>query len=166
MTKLELIRASFRKANPKTAGEDGEKYAEKWLHNSGLQYEKIEQGKFSLSNKLKSYGGKRPDFIASQDDEKYALLIDAKHHKTNNCKTFSLKDAEIGKYRGLECFIKEEIPGLEFDVVFMVFPKECNGGKFIFVLLSEFNTGEATTIQSDPATEINLENLTEFWIDL
>lgn len=165
MPTIESIRALLRKENPTTAGEDGEKYAEKWLKSSGLKYEKIEQGKFSLSEKLKSFGGKRPDFIVAQSDEKYFILLDAKYHKTDNCKKFSLKDNEIGKYRGLECFMKSEMPDIEFDVAFMVFPKECDGKKFVFVHLHEFNNGKATTIQSDPATEVNIENLNDLWCE-
>jgi hypothetical protein len=142
MHTVESLRKAFRKQCAKTAGEDGEEYAEKWLSQSGWNYLKVEQGKNNLSKELKEYGGKRPDFIVDPRDNGSWLLIDAKYHSTENCTTFKLKDSEIAKYRGLVQFCVEKFPEASLDMVFMVFPKECDGNKFVWVHLDEFDKGE------------------------
>jgi hypothetical protein len=108
-------------------------------------------------------GGKRPDFIADPKDNGSWLLIDAKYHSTANCTTFKLKDSEIVKYRGLVQFCVEKFPEASLDMVFMVFPKECDGNKVVWVNLDEFDKGEPTTLLSEPATYVSLEDRDELW---
>ena len=100
MRTIDSIRKALSKQNSKLAGKDGEEYAKQWLSKCRWKFEEVEQGKYSLSQELKIYGGKRPDFIADPNDGSF-LLIDAKYHSTENCTSFKLKDSEIAKYRAL-----------------------------------------------------------------
>lgn len=163
MLNLEEVRRELRKKCPTTAGEDGEKYATKWLESSGWDFEYVDQGIKTLSKELKVYGGKRPDFIVEADSATY-ILLDAKYHSTENCTSFTLTDCEIGKYRALQHFLQNHHDNT-FEVIFMVFPKEKNGSKFTFVSLDEFNKGECTTLASKDATKISLCNRDSLWFD-
>ncbi|WP_454843574.1 hypothetical protein [Rahnella aceris] len=164
MLNLDEMRRALRKKCSTTAGEDGEKYASKWLENSKWKYEYVEQGISNLSEGLKEYGGKRPDFIIEVDSLSY-ILLDAKYHSTEGCTSFALTDCEIGKYRALHQFLKNIYSNYTFDVVFMVFPKEKNGDEFTFVSLDEFNKGECTTLASKDATKISLLNRDDLWFN-
>jgi hypothetical protein len=159
------IRAFFRKKIPEYAGLDGERYAEKWLAKSGWTYEKVEQGKYSLSEELRNYGGKRPDFIVDPGDGSFVLL-DAKYHSTGNGSYFRLTDAEIWKYRALKAFSEQQFPGVQIDMLFMVMPKEHDGTKLVWVCLSEFEDGESSLIRDQPATEVSLVDRADLWCDI
>ncbi|MCM5758206.1 hypothetical protein [Escherichia coli] len=47
----------------------------------------------------------------------------------------------------------------------MVFPKEKDGKKFVFVSLDEFDKGECVTLASKNATKISLLNRDNLWLD-
>lgn len=162
MLDLDGMRRALRKQCTITAGQDGESYARKWLEKSKWKFESVDQEKDTLSEKLKSYGGKRPDFIIEADGSSYVLL-DAKYHSTDGCTSFTLTDCEIGKYRALQQFLKNALSDCIFEVVFMVFPKEKNGNEFTFVSLDEFDKGECTTLASKDATKISLLNRDDLW---
>lgn len=164
MLTLDEMRRELRKHCSATAGDDGEMYANEWLKSSGWVFECVNQSKDSLSSKLKSYGGKRPDFIIDAGNKLF-ILLDAKYHSTEDCKNFTLTDFEIGKYRALQGYVENEITDCNFEVVFMVFPKEKNGKKFTFVSLDEFDNGVSTTLASQQATKVNLENRNSLWFD-
>lgn len=164
MLSLDEMRKALRKQCSTTAGEDGEEYARKWLENSGWDFEFVEQGKNTLSESLKKHGGKRPDFIIKAES-KTCIFLDAKYHLTQNCTSFTLTDFEIGKYRALQQFSKDNFSDHTFEVVFMVFPKEKDGKRFTFVSLDEFNNGESTSLRSKDATKISLENRDDLWFD-
>lgn len=159
------LRDHFRKRIPEYAGVDGERYAEKWLAKSDWIYERVQQGKNSLSQELRKYGGKRPDFIVDPGDASF-VLIDAKYHSTGNGSYFRLTDAEIGKYRGLKTFTEYQFPGVEIEVIFMVIPKEYNGRRLVWVHLSEFDNGIAASLRDQPATEISLLGRDDLWCDI
>ncbi|WP_372768446.1 hypothetical protein [Pseudoalteromonas sp.] len=162
MHSIESIRKALRKQIPHSAGKDGEEYAKQWLSKSGWNFEEIEQGKFSLSNELRVYGGKRPDFIVDPNDGSF-LLIDAKYHSTEDCSLFNLKDTEIGKYRALVKYTKDNFPDIQVDMLFMVFPKERDGKKLVWVHLDEFNNGETATVAGEAATSISLKDRDDLW---
>lgn len=163
MLTLEEIRKDLRKKCSITAGQDGEEYANNWLTAVGWDFITVEQGIDTLSQKLKEYGGKRPDFIIKHDDKTF-IFLDAKYHSTENCTFFTLTDCELGKYRSLKSFFEKEYPNYIFEVIFMVFPKEENGKRFIFVGLDEFVHGECTTLASKDARKVNISITT--WSDL
>lgn len=162
MLNLDEMCSALRKQYSITAGQDGEKYASRWLEKSKWKFEHVEQGINTLSANLKSYGGKRPDFIIDADESSY-ILLDAKYHSTDGCTSFTLTDCEIGKYRALQQFLKNVYSDYTFEVVFMVFPKEKNGDEFTFVSLDEFDKGECTTLASKDATKISLLYRDDLW---
>ncbi|MGM7448504.1 UNVERIFIED_ORG: hypothetical protein DFO82_2616 [Idiomarina abyssalis] len=164
MPTIESIRSTLRKQCSTTAGEDGEKFAENWLANSGWTFEKIAQGKCNLAEELKKYGGKRPDYLIEVDSGS-VILADAKYHSTEDCTKFTLTDGELGKYRSLAKFCEDSFPDKVFDVVFMLFPKECDGNKFVWVHLCEFDNGTATTLGGKPATEVDLSDRGGLWCE-
>lgn len=163
MQKLDSIRKALRKQVSHLAGKDGEEYARLWLSKSGWDFEEVEQGKFSLSNDLKEYGGKRPDFIVDPNDGSF-LLIDAKYHSTEKCTLFKLKDSEIGKYRALVKYTNNKFPAVQIDMAFMLFPKEKDGKSLVWIHLDEFNNGQPTTLVGEAATSIDITNRNELWV--
>ncbi|KAB8307659.1 hypothetical protein EH227_16880 [Rouxiella chamberiensis] len=164
MLSLEEMRRMLRKQCATSAGEDGEKYAIKWLENSNWKFECVDQGIGTLSESLKTYGGKRPDFIVEANDAT-VILLDVKYHATEDCTSFTLTDCEIGKYRALDKYLKDQNSNHTFEVVFMVFPKEKDGRSFTFVSLDEFDKGECTTLASKDATKVSLLNRDYLWFD-
>jgi hypothetical protein len=162
---IQDLRAFFRKGIPEYAGTDGEAYAENWLSKSGWKYEKVDQGKQTLSVELRKFGGKRPDFIVDPGDSSF-VLIDAKYHSTDNGKVFCLTDNEIGKYRRLQEFTEQQFPNTVIDVIFMVIPKEYDGKRLVWVHLDEFDKGTQTSIKDMPATAVSLLDRQELWCDI
>ena len=164
MPTIESIRSALRKQCSITAGEDGEMFAENWLANSGWTFEKIAQGRRDLAEELKKYGGKRPDYLIEVDSGS-VMLADAKYHSTEGCMKFTLTNDELGKYRSLAKFCEDSFPQTVFDVVFMLFPKECDGSKFVWVHLCEFDNGAASILGGSPATEVDLKDREGLWCE-
>ncbi|EOX3824556.1 hypothetical protein O8E95_000808 [Enterobacter quasiroggenkampii] len=164
MLTIDEMRRSLRKQYAVTAGQDGEEYAEAWLKKAGWEFEPIEQSTTSMPQKLKAYGGKRPDFIVKADDST-CILLDAKYHSTDNCSTFTLTDSELGKYTALHTFISSTFPDCKFEVVFMLFPKEEDGKKFTFISLEEFENGKNAILNSKNATQISITNRDGLWFN-
>ena len=162
---IQELRAYFRKQVPEYAGADGEAYAEKWLAKSGWQYERVDQGRYTLSAELRKFGGKRPDFIVDPGDSSF-VLIDVKYHSTDNCNSFCLTDVELEKYRRLQEFTKQCCPDAEVDVVFMVLPKEEDGKRLVWVHLAEFETGTQAEIRDMRATAVSLLDRHDLWCDV
>ena len=50
-------------------------------------------------------------------------------------------------------------------MLFMVFPKERDGKKLVWVHLDEFNTGDAATFSGEAATSIKLSDRDGLWCD-
>lgn len=164
MPSLDEIRKRLRKQCAITAGEDGEEFARKWLVNAGWDFLYVEQGKTDQSDGLKKYGGKRPDFIIEAESNSF-ILLDAKYHSTEACTSFILTDYELGKYRALKQFLIDEYSNYSFEVIFMVFPKEEDGKKLVFVSLDEFDKGECVILASKSAMKISLLNRGGLWFD-
>jgi len=161
---IESIRSALRKQNSKLAGEDGEKFAEKWLLNAGWTFEQVDHGIGNIADELKEYGGKRPDYLIEVKSN-LVILADAKYHSTEDCKKFKMQDDELARYRRLARFCEKSFQDTEFEVLFMLFPKECDGSKFVWIDLSEFDNGTATTLRGEPATQVDLQNRDELWFE-
>jgi hypothetical protein len=159
------IQTLIRKKDSRKAGEDGEKYATKWMTDAGWKFEPVEQGKYDISQRLREYGGKRPDFIMEPNANDGIVVVDAKYHSTDDCKCWRIRDEEIGKYRGLKRFLEDEFPGNEVDVLFAVLPKECDGKRIVWIGLDELDNGTAITFMDEPAIEISLIDREELWFD-
>lgn len=165
---IQELRAAFRKLSPELAGQDGESYADIWLRSNGWKYEPVEQGRTTLSNELKVFGGKRPDFLVDVQDEDGQLVvaIDAKFHSTKDCTIFCLLDAELEKYRRLQVFIEKHASPARAEVMFMVIPKERDGKRLVWVHLAEFERGRPSLLAGEPATQVSLEGRDELWFNI
>jgi hypothetical protein len=163
---LEEVRTELRKKIPRAAGQDGEAFAEKWLKANKWKYVVVEQGETTLSKDLRSYGGKRPDFLADAGDDSCIIALDAKYHSTCDGTSFVLCDDELGKYRNLKRFVEDKSPGKKCEVLFMVVPKEHSGSKLVWVSLDEFDNGKSTTLVGKPATAIRLDDRPTLWCDI
>ena len=160
---LEQIRLSFAKLDPIASGKLGEKFARQWFTKTQWKFEDIEQSPDTLSEKLRAHGGKRPDFLVESHTKTVITTVDAKFASTNEGKSFAMPDWEIEKYRRCKAYIEAEFPGETCEVLFMVFPKEFDGKRLVWVDLSEFEDGEPTTVRGSPGTQVSLENRAELW---
>jgi hypothetical protein len=162
-TPAEIILA-LRKRNKRMAGEDGEDYAAAWLNRNNWKFEKINQDIGTVSIELRDhFGGKRPDFLVNPNDQKITLFIDAKYHQTAGCKSFTLRNAEIAMYRGLKSFVESLDSSRTVEILFMVFPKECDGKKFVWVSLENFDSGIPVIYVGELATMVTLPNQDDLW---
>lgn len=164
-TRYKKFQLFLQEQNPKIAGKNGEEHAKRWLDKSGWEYTPIEQGRTSLSNELRKYGGKRPDFIAERAVKNEIALLDVKYHKTENCKTFWLSNPELEKYRKLKSFVEQQYASCNVVMLFMVFPKEYFGKKFTWVDLCEFDAAKDYDGWTCPAKIIPLTDRNDLWLD-
>jgi hypothetical protein len=118
-----------------------------------------------MHQRLRKLGGKRPDFIIESGSETDVVVADAKFSTTDDEKIFAMPDWEIEKYRQFKIFAESEVPGITCKVLFMVFPKEFDGKKFVWVDLHEFSDGIACEVRGHPATQVSLENRPSLWED-
>lgn len=165
-TQIQKLRTLLRKQNPTTAGEDGEMHAQRWLQANRWIFEPVEQGRATLSKELREHGGKRPDFIAENKTGDEIILLDAKYRNTDNCKIFWLTVSELNQYRALKSFTEIHHTIGEVLVLFMVFPKEHDGKKLVWVDLSEFdNAPDYNGWYSEPAKFVSLTDRDDLWYD-
>lgn len=160
------VRLELRKQSRYMAGEDGEKFAEQWLQQAGWTYLAVEQSVGTLSEALRNYHGKRPDFLVDAGSDEYITAIDAKYHSTENGRVFRLQDREIEQYRNLKRFMEDTWRGKTIEVLFMVFPKEYSGRRLVWVCLSEFENGIATKLAGEPATQVALDDRPDLWFEV
>jgi hypothetical protein len=153
---IEELRLRFRQEDPKTAGDDGEMLARKFMTRNGWKYHDIEQDLGGLSPALKAAGGKRPDFVLETDFDREIVFIDAKQHSTDNGQTFSLTGEELVKYQALKSFSEAQFSGSTVELVFMLFPKEHVGRRLAFVGLSDFDRGTDCEINGKPARSVDI----------
>ncbi len=166
---LEQLKRRFHKTCKLYAGADGEEFARRWLRANGWTWDNVDQTPENICDALKSRGGKRPDFVAEADAD-YYLLLDAKYHATEGCKTFKLRIDELAQYRIANDYIVElfspTYPKLLIETWFLVFPKEYDGTRVVFIELSEMEGGRMTTFPDGaPAKCVSLENRSEWWAD-
>lgn len=167
MTTLAEIQHRFRLEDPRYAGHFGECLTEAWLRRENWKFSPIEQAPGTKPERLKEFEGKRPDFfLEPRDGEKTVYFFEAKCYSTNDCTQFALKDCELRGLKGFKNWFEAESKQ-EAEVLFLLFPKEKQGLRFAWVLLSEFDTGVAVNICGEPAVQISLQTKdASCWCDL
>lgn len=165
MTSMAELRLALIKQDPIYSGKFGESKAKQWFDQSDWVYEEVNQQKNNLSKTLNSFGGKRPDFIidTTEFEQPTILLVDAKFVSTNGGKHFTMKQEEIDKYLALKTYMKIEFPNDICEILFIIFPKEDDGNKLVWVELSELNSGSTTKIHGKPAKRITLTDRGDLW---
>lgn len=116
-----------------------------------------------MHHKLRKLGGKRPDFIVETESEIDVVVVDAKFATTHNGKSFAMPNWEIEKYRQFKVFAEAEVPGTTCEILFMIFPKEFDGKRLVWVELSEFLDGVDVEVRGDPAKQVSLQDRDELW---
>jgi hypothetical protein len=164
-TTIEKLRLAFTKLDPSASGRFGEECTRRWFKRHGWQFEEVDQGKKTLSAKLRVFGGKRPDFIVDSRVEDTVTVVDAKFASTDGGKSFAMPDCEIGKYRRLKAFVEEEFSGQTCEVLFAIVPKEFDGNRLVWAELSEFDEGWSTLVRGSSGTAISLEKREGLWFD-
>jgi len=137
-------------------GDTGERAAELWFKNLGVEYEKLEKGLLKVKPaSLISKGGKRPDYAAEFAGE--ALYFDAKYHECANGEFF-LTEVELKQYAmWREWLIEEMIDTGERTVVFLVFPHSHLTQKVWLITLEEMFAGDSfITDRNETARRVKL----------
>jgi len=148
----------------KDRGDFGEVRAKQWFERQGLEYFFWPQAREDMPRSLARKGGKRPDFAVDFGDE--LVYIDAKYHLTNDLTEFSLEDEELQKLSVFRDWIREEYGDEgERDVVFMLYPIELSGERFVFIHLNEMIQGEPTVVRGKPGRKVPLLGREETWFD-
>ncbi|MEH0689234.1 hypothetical protein H4F17_09190 [Vibrio cholerae] len=153
----EAIQQRTIKDDPVLSGKEGERLAVECCEKVGISLCTVNQMPDTFPEELKSYGGKRPDFIVDTDMQKLVAVIDAKYHQTNDLEDFTLQNEELDKYSGLKTFLKDLSGEVEVWVIFMVFPKEASGQSYTVIELEEMLLGEDSTLAGKPAKKVTLE---------
>ena len=162
---LKEVRLALAKLDPIHSGQWGERFARQWLNRNKWPFVDFDQGRTTMHQRLRKLGGKRPDFIIESGTETDVIVADAKFATTDDGKSFAMPDWEIEKYRQFKVFAESEVPGTTCEVLFMVFPKEFDGKKFVWVELHEFSDGTACEVRGHPGTQVSLENRPSLWED-
>lgn len=152
--------------NREMKGNTGERAAELWFKNLGVEYEKLEKSLLKVKPaSLTSKGGKRPDYAAELAGE--ALYFDAKYHECANSE-FSLTEAELKQYAmWREWLIEEGIDTGERTVVFLVFPHSHLTQKVWLITLEEMFAGDRfTTDRNEAARKVKLTTDDELSYDV
>lgn len=145
-------------------GDFGETRAQQWFKSQGLDYFFWPQAREAMPRSLAHKGGKRPDFVVDFGAE--IVYIDAKYHVTSNLSEFSIEDTELQKLCVFRDWIREEYGDEgERDVVFMVYPLESSGQRFVLIHLDEMLSGWPTTVRGSPGHAISLIGRDETWFD-
>jgi hypothetical protein len=152
-----------------SAGADGEAFARRYLTAKKWIWVEIDQNPETFVEELKSLGGKRADFVAEIGDE-LVVLLDAKYHSTDGCKVFSLTEEELKKYRIATDYlqrilIRDEVPPRVVETWFMVFPKECDGQRVVWIELSELESGKEASLGNEAAKSVSLEGRDQWWAE-
>jgi hypothetical protein len=167
-TDLRRLVANFAKADGtnEAAGKAGELFARKWFERERMDYFRFPQSKGTKPFTLAARGGKRPDFAVAMRDVDSLVYVDAKFHKTNNLTEFILKEAELQQFRVFRTWIKDEYSDTgDRDVLFMLYPKEINGDRFVWVHLDEFSNAELVVFEGEPARKLSLIDREGLWVD-
>nr|WP_313657996.1 hypothetical protein [Achromobacter ruhlandii] len=160
---LEELRLAFAKRDSAESGKYGEKFARHWFQKNNWNYVDFDQGYTTMHRKLRELGGKRPDFIVETDSDTDVVVVDAKFATTDNGKSFAMPEWEIEKYRQFKIFAEAEIPGTICEILFMIFPKEFDGKRLVWVELTEFFDGDVVEVRGSPGRQVSLEGRDEFW---
>lgn len=160
---IEELRLAFAKTCPIQSGIYGENFARQWFKKNNWEFVDMDQSIGSKHERLRALGGKRPDFIVDSRSEVHVTTVDAKFATTEGGKVFGMPDWEIEQYRMFKVFAEEEFPRTTCEVLFMVFPKEFDGKRFVWVDLSEFEYGTDVTVRGHPGKQVSLEKRDDLW---
>ena len=167
-SKLHRLVANIAKIdpNPSASGAAGELFARKWFEREGLEYFAFPQSQATKPSSLTQIGGKRPDFAVALLDGQPPVYVDAKFHQTKDGTEFSLEIAEFEKYMAFIQWVKQEgIDDGPIHILFMLYPKEFSGDKFVWIDLDEIAKGELVTINDKPVRKISLSDRDGLWVD-
>lgn len=167
-TDLRRLVASFAKADgtKEAAGSAGELFARKWFERERIEYFRFPQSKGTKPLTLAARGGKRPDFAVAMQNVDSLVYVDAKFHKTADLTEFTLTEAELKQFREFRIWIRDECGDAgDRDVLFMLYPKEINGDRFVWVHLDEFSDAEAVLLEGEPARRLSLVGREGLWVD-
>lgn len=160
---LEDLRLAFAKLDSVQSGKYGEKFARQWFTKNSWDFVDFDQGYTTMHHKLRALGGKRPDFIVDCKSETDVVVVDAKFATTDSGKSFAMPEWEIEKYRQFKVFAEAEVPGTTCEIIFMIFPKEFDGKRLVWVELSEFFNGQDVEVRGSPGKQVSLEGRDELW---
>lgn len=160
---LEELRLAFAKRDSAESGKYGEKCARHWFNKNGWSFVDFDQGYTTMHHKLRKLEGKRPDFIVETESEIDVVVVDAKFATTHNGESFAMPNWEIEKYRQFKVFAEAEVPGTTCEILFMIFPKEFDGKRLVWVELSEFLDGVDVEVRGDPGKQVSLQDRDELW---
>lgn len=167
-TALRRLIANFAKAggSKEAAGNAGELFARKWFEREGMEYFRFPQSKGTKPHSLAARGGKRPDFAVALRNVDSLVYVDAKFHMTNDLTEFVLAESELEQFREFRIWVKDECgDDGDRDVLFMLYPKEINGDRFVWVHLDEFSDAELVVIADEPARKLSLIGREGLWVD-
>ncbi len=157
MTQFAALQHRLRLDRPRYAGYFGECLSEAWLRRENWKFSPIEQSPGTKPQRLKEFEGKRPDFFLEPEaGDNTIYFFEAKCYSTNECTTFALKNSELSGLKNFKAWYEAESQ-LEAEVLFLLFPKEAQGFRFVWVALSEFDAGVAVTICGEAAVQISLK---------
>jgi hypothetical protein len=167
-TELRRLVAHFAKSDgsKEAAGRAGELFARKWFEREHVEYFRFPQSHGTKPSSLAALGGKRPDFAVAMQDVDSLVYVDAKFHRTNNLTEFVLEEAELNQFRAFREWIRDEYEDTgDRNVLFMLYPKENNGDKFVWVHLDEFSNAESVVLEGKPARKVSLKGRDGLWVD-
>jgi hypothetical protein len=160
---LEEIRVAFAKRDPQASGKCGERFARQWFRTNEWDFEDIDQSRGTKPVELRTLGGKRPDFVVDSRHDSIITTVDAKFATTGGGKAFAMPNWEIEQYRKFVVFAESKFPGKKCEVFFMIFPKEDDGRRFVWIDLNDFGAGSPAEICGEPATAVSLSDRPELW---
>ncbi len=164
--KLRRLAANLLKAggSREQKGDFGERLAKEWFERKGITYYRFPQTPETMPISLARAGGKRPDFAVELSDSESLIYVDAKFHKTNGAKEFVLEELEISKFEAFMNWSKVELgDDGDRDVIFMVYPQELSGDRFVIVHLDELLSGERVSLHGLPARRVTLQDRSDAW---
>jgi hypothetical protein len=145
-------------------GDFGEQRAREWFARQGLDYFYWPQARETMPRRLAQMGGKRPDFAVDFGDA--LVYIDAKYHLTNGQTEFALENDELHKLSVFRDWVLDEYNDEgPRDVVFMLYPIELSGERFVLIHLDEMLSGAPTRIREAAGRKVSLMDRAETWFD-
>lgn len=142
----------------------GERLAKDWFQRHKLDFHHWPQRKDNMPKSLKLRGGKRPDFSVDLGEE--LVHFDAKYQDTENLTAWGVEDEELGKFQVFREWFKDEYEDDgPREVVFILYPLELHGKRFVIIHLDEVLGGEQTIVRQKPGRKVSLVGRGDAWFD-
>ena len=163
--KVRILAGRLASAGTRTdKGDFGEIRAKQWFERHDVDFYHWPQSPEEMPSCLRLLGGKRPDFTITLGSE--AVYVDAKYHLTNDLTEFALEDVELAKFSAFRAWAHQNLGDTgDRDVVFMVYPIELSGQRFVVIHLDELLDGEPTVVRGGPGRKVSLAGRDETWFD-